>query len=312
MIERILVTGGAGFIGSHTVDLLLKQDKQVVILDNLSSGKLQYLNLQHPNLDFVEGDVLDLTLVRQLIETCDAVLHLAAVSSVPQSMINPIYTLQVNTQGLLHILVAIHELKRPLRLVYASSAAVYGELETLPAHDDQALTAHVLSPYALQKRQAEEYADLFALMHGVMSLGLRYFNVYGVRQDPQSTYAGVISRFVSAYQAGETLTIFGDGQQARDFIHVSDIARANALALASNATGVMNIATGKAQSLLELVQCLETVGGQRANVQFAPARAGDIKLSYAAIRRAQQQLSFSAQVQLQDGLREMMAAVKTI
>jgi nucleoside-diphosphate-sugar epimerase len=154
--ERILVTGGAGFIGSHTVDLLLEQGKQVVVLDNLSSGSIDNLNLGHPALEFVEGDMLEYQLVVDLLNSCDAVLHLAAIASVPQSITDPIYTFQVNTQGFLHVLVAVQSAKRPLRFVYASSAAVYGAAAILPCDDTALLAGELLSPYALQKKHDED------------------------------------------------------------------------------------------------------------------------------------------------------------
>ena len=193
--QHILVTGGAGFIGSHTVDLLLRQGKHVIVLDNLSSGKLENLNLQHPDLEFVEGDILEYPLIEDLLRGCDALLHLAAISSVQLSIDNPLYSFQVNTLGFLHVLQAIYKTKRPIRLVYASSAAVYGEVKELPCRDDTLLSGTLLSPYALQKRQDEEYAELYARLHAIQSLALRYFNVYGPRQDPHSPYSGVISRF---------------------------------------------------------------------------------------------------------------------
>src|SRR3990167_9899318 len=211
MLQRILVTGGAGFIGSHTVELLLQQGKQVVVLDNLSYGKQANLNLQHPDLEFIEGNILEYPLLVDLLSSCDAVLHLAALSSVQQSIEHPIYSFQVNTQGFLHVLQAVYKAKRPIRLVYASSAAVYGNLAQLPCREDQPLMGLPLSPYALQKMHNEQYAHLYKELHGIPSLGLRYFNVYGQRQDPQSPYSGVISRFVDSYLKDHELTLFGDG-----------------------------------------------------------------------------------------------------
>jgi UDP-glucose 4-epimerase len=301
--QRILITGGAGFIGSHTVDLLLRQGRQVVVLDNLSSGKLENLNLQHPDLEFIEGDVLEYPLLLDLLHDCDAILHLAAISSVQQSIENPIYSFQVNTQGFLHVLQAVYQAKRPIRLVYASSAAVYGEVSELPCRDDMPLSGTLLSPYALQKMHNEDYANLYARLHGVKSLALRYFNVYGPRQDPHSPYSGVISCFLDAYKKGAELTIFGDGKQSRDFIHVTDVAMANWLALQSNATRNVNIATGELKTLLNLIEYLEAAGKKSANVRFEPSRAGDIKSSYAAIKMAEQELGFRYSVSLKEGMK---------
>jgi len=306
MPERILVTGGAGFIGSHTVDLLLRQGKQVVVLDNLSSGKMTNLQLNHPDLEFIEGDVLEYPLVADLTSSCDAVLHLAAIASVPQSIDNPIYTFQVNTQGFLHVLEAVRALKRPVRLVYASSAAVYGEAKTLPCRDDEPLLGSLLSPYALQKIHDEHYADLYNRLHGIPSLALRYFNAYGVRQDPASPYSGVISRFIEAYQQGADLTIFGDGKQSRDFIDVADIALANWLALQSSYAGALNIATGKPQTLLELIKYMELAGSKPASVKMLPERPGDIKSSYGSIDLANTSIGFKAAISLQNGIKNLV------
>src|SRR3990167_9938377 len=183
--QRVLVTGGAGFIGSHSVDYLLAQGCQVMVLDNLSSGKVENLNRQHPGLEFMEGDVLEFPLLVDLLKNCDAVLHLAAIASVPESIANPIYSMQVNMQGFLHVLQSAYECRKKIRIVYASSAAVYGDTAELPCRESRA-TGTPLSPYALQKINCEQYAALFAAMHDINSLGLRYFNVYGERQDPGS------------------------------------------------------------------------------------------------------------------------------
>lgn len=305
-IQRILVTGGAGFIGSHTVDALLADQKDVVVLDNLSSGKLENLNLAHPQLEFVEGDVLMYDLLAEMVASVDAVLHLAAIASVPQSIDNPIYTLQVNTEGTLHVLEAVRQAKRNIRIVYASSAAVYGDIKTLPATEDAATQAQRLSPYALQKWQSEEYASLYQHLHGIESLGLRYFNVYGVRQDPNSPYSGVISRFMDAFTNQTQAVIFGDGLQTRDFIHVSDVASANKLALYHSVPGVMNIATGKPETLLALIQCIEAAGKKTLDYRHEPARVGDILASYGAPWRAAQTLAFQASKSLAAGIATML------
>lgn len=307
MMQRLLVIGGAGFVGSHTVDLLLSQGKEVIVLDNLSTGKLANLNMQHPNLEFIEGDVLEYPLLLDLLPNCDAILHLAAIASVPYSIENPIYTSQVNTQGCLHVFEAVRAAKRPIRLVYASSAAVYGDVNDPPCRDDAALSSEPLSPYALQKRQAEEYAGLYARLHGVNSLGLRYFNIYGNRQDPNSSYSGVISRFIDAYNKDTELTIFGDGQQSRDFISVEDVARANVLALQSDSAGVLNIATGQPETLLQMVKYIEEAGKRPAKLKFAPARAGDIITSYGSTKMAEQKLSFKYTTTLKEGMRKMVS-----
>jgi len=305
-VARILVTGGAGFIGSHTVDRLLQQGKEVVVLDNLFSGKLTNLNLQHPQLEFIEGDVLEYPLLVDLLKDCNAVLHLAAIASVPYSIEHPIYSYQVNVQGFLHVLEAIRQSKRSIRLVYASSAAVYGEAKTLPCSDEVPLDSIPLSPYALQKIENERIAALYQHQYQVRSLALRYFNVYGPRQDPRSTYSGVISRFLDDYQKQQGLTIFGDGQQSRDFIHVHDVANANELALNHHQAGMINIATGRAETLLSLVSCIEKAGGHPAPCTFASPREGDIKTSYATTDKAMRELSFNYTISLQEGVKLLL------
>jgi len=306
-MQRILVTGGAGFIGSHTVDLLLANNLQVVVLDNLISGNLAYLNLAHPNLKWVEGDILDSQLLFTAMQDCDAVLHLAALPSVPKSIEDPIASLKVNMQGFVNVLQVLRQLKTPIRLVYASSAAVYGNSTHLPCHDEEnGLFEAALSPYALEKANNERYAKLYDDLFGIKALGLRYFNVYGLRQDPHSPYAGVISKFIERYQQDEPITIFGSGKQSRDFIHVSDVARANLLALQSPYSGILNIATGEAENLLNLIHYMEAASHKKAQVVFAPARAGDVPQSYAATDKAAAHLKFRYEMSLQQGIHSLL------
>jgi nucleoside-diphosphate-sugar epimerase len=304
--QRILVTGGAGFIGSHTVEKLLALGREVRVLDNLSSGKLENLDLSHPAIEFIEGDVLEYPYLEDLVRDCDAVLHLAAIVSVPLSIENPIYSFQVNTQGFLHVLQAVHRSGRRVRVVQASSAAVYGNASDLPCRDDMPLSAQALSPYALQKIHSEDYAKLYGELHGVKSLALRYFNIYGQGQHPGSPYSGVISRFLDAYQKNEELTIFGDGQQTRDFIHVSDVARANCLALESDYCGVLNIATGQPQTLLQMIDYMSSAGERPAKLNFLPERKGDIRASYAAVEMAEKHLAFKYSLPQEQGMRLML------
>jgi nucleoside-diphosphate-sugar epimerase len=288
------------------VDLLLREDKEVVVLDNLSSGKMENLDLRHPNLEFIEGDVLEYPLLVDLLSGCDAVLHLAAIVSVPQSIENPIFTFQVNTQGCLHILQAVYKAKHPVRLVYASSASVYGDIGDLPSRDDVPLSRAALSPYALQKIHAEDHADLYARLFGVKSLGLRYFNVYGPHQDPTSPYSGVISRFLDAYKNNNELTVFGEGEQSRDFIHVADVATANWLALQGPYAGTLNIATGKPQTLLQIIDFIQAAGERPAKKHFGPVRQGDIKASFAATQLAEDLIGFKYSISQEEGIRSMI------
>lgn len=305
-MKTILVTGGAGFIGSHTTDLLLQSGMKVVVFDNLVSGKLTNLDLFNPNLEFVPGDILDYPALLAQIKRCDAVLHLAALPSVPKSIEDPIHSLKINMQGFLHVLQGVREAGRSVRVVYASSAAVYGDASQLPCNDEMAVLAPALSPYALEKATNERYADLYARLFDVSCLGLRYFNVYGQRQDPGSPYSGVISKFMDCYERGEDITILGDGLQSRDFISVRDVARANVAALQSDYAGVLNIATGKPETLLNLVNYIEQAGMRSARIHHGPSRAGDIRESYATTAKAEQALSFFSQISLAEGIHLLM------
>jgi UDP-glucose 4-epimerase len=305
MKQRVLVTGGAGFIGSHTVDLLLEHDKTVTVYDNFSGGKLTNLNVFHPELTVVQGDILDYQALAKEINKCDAVLHLAALPSVPKSIEAPLESLKVNTLGFVHVLQAIRDAKRDIRLVYASSAAVYGDATILPCNDELSLTENFLSPYALEKAGNEQYARLFSHLSEIKSLGLRYFNVYGARQDPGSSYSGVISKFIANYAEQQPVVIFGDGKQIRDFIHVSDIARANLLALESEYCGVLNIATGVPETLLDLVRYIEMAGKHPVEIQFAEERSGDIRESYACVNKAREHLKFESLTSLQQGIERL-------
>lgn len=306
-MKSILITGGAGFIGSHTADLLLQSGMRVIVLDNLATGKLTNLDLFHPGLEFVPGDILDYPALLKQVRRVDAVLHLAALPSVPKSIEDPVHSLRVNTQGFLHVLEAIREAQRNIRLVFASSAAIYGGAARLPCSDENIeLNGAALSPYALEKANNERYADLYARLFGIKSLALRYFNVYGLRQDPASPYAGVIAKFIERYHLQEEILICGDGKQSRDFIHVADVARANMLALQSNYTGVLNVATGTPETLQNLVCYIEQVGGKSAQMNFAEARAGDIRESYACTKKAEQHLAFRYATPLAEGIRLLM------
>lgn len=309
-MKKILVTGGAGFIGSHTVDLLLKEGWRVTVYDNFVTGKLANLNIFHPELRVVQGDVLDYPKLLDEVRHCEAVLHLAALPSVPKSFEDPISTLRINTQGLVHVLQALREVQKPIRLVYASSAAVYGKAVTLPCSDEKPLTDAVLSPYALEKINSEHYAKLYTDLFDIKSLGLRYFNVYGTRQDPKSPYSGVISKFIENYKKSKPMVIFGDGEQSRDFIYVADVARANLLALKNDYAGILNIATGTPETLNNLARYIGSVGGAQPKIQLAAPRVGDIPESYATIEKAKQCLKFQSETSLRDGVRLVMGGVE--
>lgn len=304
-MQRILVTGGAGFIGAHTVRLLLQQGFRVIAYDNLSGGSFESLPLGHSALECVEKDILDYPALLAAMRECDAVLHLAAIVSVPASFKDPLLSLKVNTQGFLHVLQAMRELSHRVRLVYASSAAVYGNTSQ-PCEETTPLTGQFLSPYALQKASNECYAMLYQQMAGLSVLGLRYFNVYGLHQRQDSPYSGVIAKFLADYRQERDLTIFGTGEQTRDFIHVSDVAHANLLGLRQNCTGVLNIATGHPESLMDLVRYFELAGGRKTGLQFAPARPGDIMHSVASTTQAAEVLGFRHTIHLKQGIASLL------
>ncbi|MCW9012625.1 MAG: NAD-dependent epimerase/dehydratase family protein [Gammaproteobacteria bacterium] len=305
-MEKVLITGGAGFIGSHTADLLMQQGIAVRVLDNLSSGHRNNLPSQHPLLEFIEGDICDPERVNEAMQDVTRVLHLAAQVSVVASLENPIFSAQQNIMGYLNILDSAQK-TGVKRMVYASSAAIYGEPPSLPLDED--VPVKQLSPYALEKQINEEYADLYHRLHQLSSLGMRFFNVYGPRQDPKSPYAGVIALFVDRIKNKQAITVNGDGQHTRDFIYVGDVARANVAALHSDYQGACNIATGKKTSLLDLIETLSELTGNPAEVDFGPPRDGDIVHSLANPSRMNRELKLVADTSLKNGLADLLQSV---
>ncbi|MEW5791103.1 MAG: NAD-dependent epimerase/dehydratase family protein [Pseudomonadota bacterium] len=297
--RKILVTGGAGFIGSHTVDQLLAQGMPVRVLDNLSSGRRSNLPNAHPLLEFRQGDIRDPVAVAEAMDGVSHVLHLAAQVSVARSLEAPGESCQHNLLGFVNVLDAARRAGVE-RLVYASSAAVYGEPAYLPL--DEAAPTRPLSPYGLEKLTNEAYAALYTHIHGLSCLGLRYFNVYGPRQDPASPYAGVISIFVERAQARLPLYIHDDGLQNRDFVCVPDVARVNADALLSDAQGVCNVATGRSVTLLDLVGTLEKILGYTLERRHLPPRQGDIRDSGATGERMRACFGLERTIALDEGL----------
>lgn len=272
---NVLVTGGAGFIGSHSVEQLLEAGWNVRVLDNFSSGARKNLPT-HDALEIIEGDIRNFDTVRLAIEGVSHVLHLAAQVFVQASLDNPPKSCSINVLGFVNVLQAARSCGVQ-RMAYASSAAVYGPTQRLPIHETHA--CQPMSPYGLEKSINDQYGQLFGQEFSLSLLGLRYFNVYGPRQDPRSPYAGVISKFISQLKQQQSVTIFGDGTQTRDFIFVKDVARANAAALQSTLTGVCNVATGKSCSLLQMIQSLAKCTGQHLEVVHQAARPGDIHFS---------------------------------
>ena len=301
-MKNILITGGAGFIGSHTVDALLARGTHVRVLDNFSSGQranLPTAALASGQLCVMQGDVRDADAVDAAVQGMDAVLHLAAQVSVLRSVAEPVVSAGHNITGFLYVADAVRRHKVP-RLVYASSAAVYGVPTHLPLSEEAA--TQPLSPYGLEKLVNDHYAELFRTLYNVSSVGMRYFNVYGPRQDPTSPYAGVISKFAHGLQTGTPLRVFGDGSQTRDFVYVGDVAQANVRALETSVQGVLNVGTGHTVSLLQLIDTMAHAFDAAPEVRHEPSASGDITHSATTTTRLKQALAWQSSTALVDGL----------
>ena len=299
---QVLITGGAGFIGSHSVEAAKAAGHNVRVFDNLSSGSRENVP---DKVELVVGDITNAAQVRAAAEGCDAVLHLAALVSVPQSMREPVDTLAMNTVGTANVLEAARQVGMR-RFVLASTCAVYGDL---PGRKDEQSPVQPLSPYAASKLMAEQWAQVYTAAYGLETVVLRYFNVYGPRQRADSPYSGVLARWCTAVQRGETCTVFGDGSATRDFVSVHDVAAANLMALTSpamQAGTVYTVATGHSTSLNEILDELERAAPNRFRKQYAPARAGDILHSSGSSTRLQA-CGWKPQVTLQAGISELLA-----
>ncbi len=297
-----LVSGGAGFVGSHLVDQLVAGGTSVRVLDDLSSGHLHNLEDSLPSIELIRADLLDAAALERATRGVDVIFHLAAIPSVPISVREPARTNQVNLQGTLSILEAARK-HRVGRVVFASSCAIYGDAPTLPKLED--LPPRPLSPYALQKLGAELYCKLYADLYGLETVSLRYFNIYGPRQDPASDYAAVIPLFISAALRGDPLRIFGEGDQTRDFVYVGDVVEANlrAATAAGVAGAVLNVASGRRTSIGELAQLIGECVDRELVIQHAAPRKGDILHSWADVSRARELLDYNPSVDLKEGLR---------
>lgn len=303
------VTGGAGFIGSHIADALLKRGETVRVLDNFSTGKranVEYLKTQdnHNRLTVIEGDVREMDAVSRAVTGADYLIHQAALVSVPQSIAEPATTHAVNVSGVLNLLTAARE-SHVRRVVLASSCAVYGDNEALPLRETS--QTKPLSPYAASKLIGEVYYQTFYRAYGVPTVCLRYMNIYGPRQDPNGEYAAVIAKFAHRMRAGQAPIIYGDGLQTRDFVHVSDVVRANLLVCERDeAIGqVFNVASGRGISLLDLVDILNELYHTDFRPHFEPPRAGDIRHSRGDGALIAAQLGFTPQLPLLEGLKQL-------
>ena len=304
--DTILVTGGAGFIGSHTVHLLLNGGHEVIVYDNFSTGRKDRLQTKNDNLYIVPGDILNDELLKQCVAMSTKILHLAAIPSVSASIENTIQTTMTNTIGFIKLLEAIRPLKEKPKLVYASSAAIYGDSLEIPCNDEILEHPSAISPYALDKQNNEKYANLYKRLFDISSIGLRYFNVYGDKQNIESSYSGVISKVISAGIKNELFTIYGDGMQSRDFIHVTDVARANYLALFSDYTGVINIGTGVKSTIMDIVEIVKDHFKNTVKIKNTNAIDGDIRVSYAKTTKAIKSINFSSKINVSHGLASLV------
>jgi UDP-glucose 4-epimerase len=301
-----LVTGGAGFIGSHLVEALVRRGRSVRVLDNLSTGHVDHLGAVRDGIEFIDGDVLDPTAVSLAVRDVEVVYHQAAWRSVPLSIEHPNDTNRVNVEGTLNVLTAARDADVG-RVIYASSSSVYGAARTLPL--DEEATPRPVSPYAVSKLSGEHYCQVFTRVYGLETVSLRYFNVFGPRQSPDSAYAAVIPRFITAALSGASLEVHGDGLQSRDFTHVRDVVEANCLAAESTgvAGDVFNIASGRRNSLMDIIDWLRRRLSEEQKIlswhHVAP-RAGDVRHTQAATEKAEEGLGYRAAVAFEDGLED--------
>ena len=300
-MPHYLITGGAGFIGSHLAEALVEQKVLVRVLDDFSTGRRENIAHLSDQIELIEGDIRNLGIVRRAMRGVDFVLHQAALPSVSRSIVDPTTTHEVNATGTLNVLIAAQEAK-VRRVVYASSSSVYGINPVLPKQEDMA--TEPISPYASAKLAGENYCRTWSHVYGLQTVCLRYFNVFGPRQDPHSEYVAAIPRFISLMLAGDRPTIYGDGLQSRDFTYVANVVRANLLACQADQAvcGVFNVACGEQHSLLRVIDILNHILGRDLKPIFAPARPGDIRDSLACIDRAGQVLRYRVETSLKAGL----------
>ena len=307
MKSLYLVTGGAGFIGSHLVDALLGQGHRVRVLDNFATGKRE--NLQHvlSRIDLREGDIRSFERVKEAMQGVDFVLHQAALGSVPRSVADPLTTNEVNITGTLNLLIHARE-AGVKKFVFASSSSIYGPTKTLPKRED--MPPNPASPYALSKYAGERYCQLFCELYGLPTVCLRYFNVFGPRQDPASEYSAVIPKFINALLSGQAPTIYGDGEQSRDFTYVDNAVSANLLAVkaAASANGkVFNVGCGGSTTLNELIALLADILKLELKPRYQPARPGDVRHSHADVSQARAALGYEPSISVEEGLQRTVA-----
>lgn len=310
MVRRYVVTGGAGFIGSHLVETLVKQGHEVVVVDDFSTGRRENLKGLTGRLRIIEGSVTDPLVCAAACEGADYVLHQAALPSVPRSIEAPLPTHEVCATGTLNVLVAARN-AGVRRVVYAGSSSAYGNTTVLPKSEEMVPCPR--SPYAVAKLAGEHYCQAFALTHGLETVILRYFNIFGPRQDPHSPYGAAIPKFITAALAGERPTIFGDGEQTRDFTYVQNAVQANLLACEAPVPPgmVFNVGCGERVSLNTLWSIIRELTGARVDASYAPARNGDVRDSLADLSRSREYLGYSPGVDLREGLTRTIASLDT-
>jgi UDP-N-acetylglucosamine/UDP-N-acetyl-alpha-D-glucosaminouronate 4-epimerase len=304
-MSHYLVTGGAGFIGSHLAEELVRRGHRVRVADSLITGKRSNLD-RIPGIEFVEGDLADLEFARKAADGCDYILHQAAIPSVPRSVKDPITSNRANVDGTLNILVAARDAGAK-RLVFAASSSAYGDTPTLPKHEG--MPTGPLSPYALQKVVGEQYLQMFTRLYGLETVSIRYFNVFGPRQDPSSPYSGVISVFATALLDNQPPKIYGDGEQTRDFTYVANVVDGVLRACeAPHASGeIINVATGGRISLNRLFYAMRDLVGGTLEPVYAESRKGDVRDSQADIRKAKALLGYEPVVSFEEGLARTIA-----
>jgi nucleoside-diphosphate-sugar epimerase len=303
MSETFLVTGGAGFIGSHIAHRLLREGAKVRIVDNLSTGKKERLRDVERCIEFIEDDLADRRVCDRAVQGVEYVLHQAAVPSVHRSIQDPVETNRANIIGTLNLLESCRE-HGVRRLVYAASSSAYGDTQVLPKKEDMA--PNPLSPYALQKFVGERYCKLYNDLYGLETVSLRYFNVFGPSQDPWSEYSAVIPKFATRLQSGQSLVVYGDGEQSRDFTYIDNVVEANLLAIKARRTdgAVINIGCGESLTLNRLIRFLEEILRVQAVVDYEPPRRGDVRHSLADISLARDVLGYQPKVTVLEGLRQ--------
>jgi UDP-glucose 4-epimerase len=303
--KRIIVTGGAGFIGSNIVRTL-SINNDVVIVDDLSTGRFENIAdlTEKENVRFLHASILNLQLLQEAFCDADYILHQAAIPSVPRSIENPLLTNEVNITGTLNVLIAARD-NNVKKVVYASSSSVYGDTPTLPKEEN--MVPNPQSPYAVTKLVGEYYCQIFSQIYHLPTISLRYFNVYGPYQNPDSEYAAVIPRFILSLSQNKSPIIYGDGSQSRDFTFIKDVIQANIIAAESSATGIYNIGAGNRTSIDELAESIIWIMGKKTKPKYEEARAGDVKHSLADVSKART-IGYEPEYNLEEGLRDTIAS----